>query len=430
MVERARDYSPARSVGSAADSDAGGSYEGFESTPEDFRQAWEAFPGRRVGPNPVDTVGSGESRYGVNPLSLTVANSGPAADYQIAHRLDRDPLYRFKTHTRERGLGIVFRDGFENKSDKLPSSIQYYQNNHTDTVYVSSSRDRDPAGPKPLWVDEGEYARYSMPNVPGGIDVLATLREVAFRHQQEIIHYKGISTLYIGGADVFSMPAERDGHDRLIGSADNLLAAPEVREARRRLEWALTPENVRAATQNVREGRASEYEQFRHQYAEWYARSGQHTEHAGVDGNLWSYAEWWSRHKNAGSEQFRVFSQDWNNSPHPSWNDASPPQPPSATQDLYDEARRARDSVRQDPGRWQNYTKMYQRYQELHQGADARQSRQSHTASAPRPPVGMSPYQCAPPRQEGQVERGNLPPAHRGNFQPSGRGRGAGGPAR
>ena len=62
---------------------------------------------------------------------------------------------------------------------------------------------------------------------------MATLGVAAYPDQQEVIHYKGVTTLFVGSVDAFSEPDEVNEHCQLIGTADNLLAAPRTREAQR-----------------------------------------------------------------------------------------------------------------------------------------------------------------------------------------------------
>ncbi|GAA2611606.1 scabin-related ADP-ribosyltransferase [Streptomyces axinellae] len=344
--ERA-DYSDAEGFGSEADS-MEGSYEGWDNHPEQVQEALEAFPGRMSGRARIEAVGYGDSKYGINPQDIRVANSGPSGDNEFVYRLDELPLYRWES----RGPEIVFEVGLRNKNNLVPSSLQYYQNNHRDTALVSFTRDKDPAAAKPVWLDEVETYRYCAPNVRGGIDIMASLPEVAYRNQQEVVFWKGMRPEFLGSVDAFSKPDELNPNGRLIGSMNNPRASPETRAAQAQLDRETAWERVREAAQFARNGQASEYDVFRQQYAEWHLRSGRHTEHAALDGNLRSYAEWWATHRG----EAQRLSRDWADLRAPSWG-SSPPQPPPATADFYARAARLSASQQSEPQRTQGQSR-------------------------------------------------------------------------
>ena len=116
------DYSEAEDFGSEADS-MEGSYEGRDNLPEQIKEAMEAFPGRRSGRAQIEAVGFGYSKYGINPQDIRVANSGPSADNDFVYRLDELPLYRWDS----RGPEIIFSEGFRNKNNQVPTSLQFYR---------------------------------------------------------------------------------------------------------------------------------------------------------------------------------------------------------------------------------------------------------------------------------------------------------------
>ncbi|MFD3483547.1 hypothetical protein [Streptomyces sp. NPDC058665] len=167
-----------------------GSDEGDLHDWEDFREQYLRYA-RETSFTPQPTVGFGKSKFGPPPEKIKVANSGPARGLKAAYRRDIEPVYRWDP----REIGVIFNEGFKPHNDKLPSSLQYYQAEMTETALVSASRDStfDEEGPRPPWAVDanGHFKRWTI-NAPGGYDFVASLNRKAYVNQQEVAFWKGV----------------------------------------------------------------------------------------------------------------------------------------------------------------------------------------------------------------------------------------------
>ncbi|MFF5161595.1 hypothetical protein ACFY3N_36485 [Streptomyces sp. NPDC000348] len=173
------------------------------SDPGDYQEFLEYYRryARESTFTPQPTVGFGSSIYGPRPEQIRVANTGPAAGARVVYRADLEPLYRWDSRPPE----VIFRDGFQPHNGRLPSSLQYYQSEQTETGLVSTTRDLNPDAAQPSWArnSAGHSFRYTI-HAPGGYEFLASLtHHASFYGQQEVAFWKGIRPEYIAQVDVF-----------------------------------------------------------------------------------------------------------------------------------------------------------------------------------------------------------------------------------
>ncbi|EST26170.1 hypothetical protein M877_19725 [Streptomyces niveus NCIMB 11891] len=293
---------------------------------ESFNEAIGEYP-RQVTYLPQPTVGFGTSRKGPRPEDLVVARTGSAAGQPPLYRADREPLYRWDS----RRPAVIFSEGFQPKSDAAPSSLQYHQMQRTDSAMVSFTRKEEPEhGTLHREAGTDNAYRYVAPSVPGGIDVAMSLGTASYAHQQEVVHWKGMTPDHIARVDAYDVNSE------LVAAVDNPYASAETWQAQARLDQQTAQDRVYAAACGAEVGQASQYDRYCHQYAEWHVASGgQHSEQGQIDGHVRTYAEFWRQ--NYYQPEIQQHAQHWAGELGEPWSYANPPQPPAATQALYND---------------------------------------------------------------------------------------------
>jgi len=210
------DYSPPQYLSDPENSD--GSFDQDVSA-EEYSQEYSRF-NRNIGHDPVQAVGFGDSRYGVHPSNVTVARTGAAAGAPVAYRTDTETVYRFDGRNPDQ---IRADGGFRPQNNRLPVSLQSYQNTTQRSALVSFTRDPNPSAEmidrtaalsqqnNPGRSDPQVY-RYAT-SAPGGYDLTASLGTQSYPDQQEVAFYRGVQGGYIDsvtpyGVDAYGEPIQ------------------------------------------------------------------------------------------------------------------------------------------------------------------------------------------------------------------------------
>ncbi|MEU9559654.1 scabin-related ADP-ribosyltransferase [Streptomyces fumanus] len=207
-------YSPPRYA-----SDFEGSEGSFdeEMDPEEFEAEYNLFP-RTTSQEPVPTVGFRDSVYGPHPSNVIVARTGPRAGHPLVYRTDNEPTYRFEG----RPPGEIRADeGYRPINDRLPVSLQSYQNTTQRTGFVSFTRNPNPSADMLQRVDElsrvwnpdrgpNEPVYRYKNTAPGGYDVTASLGPQSYADQHEVVFYGGVRDRWTTEITPFTRNAEGD----------------------------------------------------------------------------------------------------------------------------------------------------------------------------------------------------------------------------
>ncbi|MFJ6659906.1 hypothetical protein ACIQNG_26680 [Streptomyces sp. NPDC091377] len=125
--------------------------------------------------------------------------------------MDSEPLFRFDGRTPDQ---IRAAGGFRPSSDRLPVSLQSYQNTTQHSAFVSFTRDPIPSGEMldrtdslsreydPDRSPDAPIHRFNM-SAPGGYDVTASLGTQSYPDQAEVVFYKGVRDQYIDSTTPF-----------------------------------------------------------------------------------------------------------------------------------------------------------------------------------------------------------------------------------
>jgi hypothetical protein len=269
-----------------------------------------ARPGRQSTDIPQPVAGHGLSTYGPPAQQLPVARNGLAAGLKPFYREDRDPLY----HWGKDGPEITFTEGIRNKSNLAPTSLLHHQNTHRDSALVSFTRNPDPNLAPPEARDPESGVSYRTTTLgSGGYDLVTSLATAGKPEQEGVARWKGEASEFVARTELFDQNKEH------VWTQDNPAALPAVKAELTRLDRQAREQRVREAAERAKAGKATPYDQLRHQYADQYTQTVQHAERRGrtgghsaivaQDGNARAYAEWW--HENRNQPTVQEYAKHW-----------------------------------------------------------------------------------------------------------------------
>jgi hypothetical protein len=211
-----------------SDSNSESSHMG-QLTQEAFIQHFNAYE-RESTYVPQLTVGFGTSLFGPRPEDLRVANTGADSGNRGAFRLDLQRVFRFSRGT----AAEIFRDGYQPRGDTLPSSLQRYQAELSETGLVSTTRDpsRTEEAAMPAWVLNSEFYSIGAIDAPGGYEFLTSLGRSAYANQQEVAFWKGIRPEFVAEVTEYRYNRASGAWQSQTFVNPNAHAARAVRQAR------------------------------------------------------------------------------------------------------------------------------------------------------------------------------------------------------
>ncbi|MEU0950657.1 hypothetical protein ABZ379_49840, partial [Streptomyces canus] len=187
-----------------------------EHSEDEYEEAFDRFPGRRVSVEPQPTVGHGGSRFGLHPDKFRVSRSQPHLTLQ--YRADNESLYRYDTRHHD----VIFNEGFRPWNGKAPRSLAHYQKHVPRTAVVSASR--NPGDYLPYWaVARDGLANLYVIHAPGGIDMIATLKRRAGLEMQEVAFWKGIRPEFIDRVEVVRKTSDSEAQVIKVINRDSWL---------------------------------------------------------------------------------------------------------------------------------------------------------------------------------------------------------------